>query len=877
MPTYYSLHLGLNNLDPAHYPKVPVLRAAVNDASDWVRMAKDVFGYRRHEILTDAQATAEALLTRLDTLADELHAGDALLLTYSGHGGQIEDALSRTPGDEDKDETWCLYNRQVLDDELYTAFSRFKAGVRISVIADCCHSGTSIRELIAGQSAATTAQQQFQLSVEEELENAGFLPRRLSREQSARTFAEFYNLYRAILGKKSKQRPEVAASVQLFAACQDDQVTYDGKTNGIFTDAFKTLVDSGEWRNLTQPDALLERLRSFFRYPEPNYMAYGEGLAVFEHNFPLLADLQPVNDRKQSPAPIAQATDPKPGTPAAPATMQYFQPYYKIRIEWPGGVLTQALVASLCPEGAANTEIQTGSETAVVWFPGGQFPSVWEPIYHIARQADKQSLPLIVEPVAVAATPLQPDAAEAREAEEYGYLPYWPPVTEQQDPPTGWHLDDEHSQLASARDFVWEKLRSGEIAENVRIGHLDTGWYPTHPGFAFNPNIRRDLTRTFVDKEKGINQAAIDLQYKGGEQQGHGSGTLGVLACWSLDPHYTGGTPMGYLGAIPFAEVVPIRIADSVLIFDSENFCEGLEYAMEIGCEVVSMSMGGKPSRRMAKTINRAYEKGITIVTAAGNNMAKGLAGVGPKIVVWPARFQRVLAACGACHNHIPYDFEAQDKYATKIKMSDYRYMQGNWGPAEAMHKALAAYSPNVTWVIRDEREVIGKRGGGTSAVTPQIAAAAAMWIALHKAELKKRGYAGTWKQVEAVRQALFQTADQSFAESRKYYGNGILRAKKALEYGVPEITADMKSEKADSTLFGLNEALRLFLDRRRATETPGPVLQQSLELELQHLLLDDEKATGTEQVDLGDSGQVLDVVKRAKYVSEVLGASVGG
>ncbi|HRI59562.1 MAG TPA: caspase family protein, partial [Saprospiraceae bacterium] len=244
MPTYHALHLGLNNIDPTHYPKVPALRAAVNDAHDWARMAKDVFGYRHQETLTDAQATSEALLKRLDALADELQAGDALLLTYSGHGGQIEDTLSKTPGDEDKDETWCLYDRQVLDDELYTAFSRFKAGVRISVIADCCHSGTSIRELIEGQSAAATAQQRLQIAMEADLENAGFLPRRLSREQSARTFAESFTQYRAILGKKSKQRPEVAASVQLFAACQDDQITYDGKSNGIFTDAFKTIVDS---------------------------------------------------------------------------------------------------------------------------------------------------------------------------------------------------------------------------------------------------------------------------------------------------------------------------------------------------------------------------------------------------------------------------------------------------------------------------------------------------------------------------------------------------------------------------------------------------------------------------------------------------------
>jgi metacaspase-1 len=67
------------------------------------------------------------------------------LLTYSGHGGQVPD----TNNDEvDRvDETWCLYDRQFLDDELYYFLSKFKEGVRILVFIDCCHSGTVIRSI----------------------------------------------------------------------------------------------------------------------------------------------------------------------------------------------------------------------------------------------------------------------------------------------------------------------------------------------------------------------------------------------------------------------------------------------------------------------------------------------------------------------------------------------------------------------------------------------------------------------------------------------------------------------------------------------------------------------------------------------------------
>lgn len=874
MPTYHSLHLGLNIVNPEHYPRLRPLRAAVGDAHDWARMARDFLGYQQQEVLTDEQVTTKDLLDRLSALAAEMQAGDALLLTYSGHGGQVEDALSPNTGDEDKDQTWCLYDRQLLDDELHKAFSSFQAGVRISVIADCCHSGTSIKDV--GRAPSDPGQRQQEIEAEADLENAGFMARRLSREQSASIFTNFYELYRGILGEKKSGKRVVRASIQLFAACQDNQITYDGPLNGIFTDAFKTLIHSGEWNSLSNSGALIGRLRRFFQYPVPNYLAYGEGLPVFDSGFPLLANLSDHIGAQSARATTIQIDNPAAvATPANPEPARPVSGEYKIRLELETGLLNPATVSSLCPVLPARLEVHADGHSALVYFPAIQFSSVWEPVHHIAAAADRQNIALSVEPVAGAATPLQPGPEEARDAEDAStYLPYWPPATELAEPLPGWHLDEAHTQLAAARDFVWEKMRNGEITENVRIAHLDTGWYPTHPGFVFNPNIRRDLTRSFVDKEKGINQAAIDLQYKKSEQQGHGSGTLGVLACWALDPQLTGGQNLGYLGATPFAEVVPIRIADSVLIFDVNNFSDGLEYAMEIGCDVVSMSMGGKPGRRMARVINRAYEKGITIVTAAGNNMAKGAASVGPKIVVWPAHYQRVLAACGACHNQVPYDFDAQTRYGNGARTSNYRYMQGNWGPAAAMTKALAAYTPNISWVVRDEAQAIGKRGGGTSAATPQIAAAAAIWIACHREELRRRGYAGNWKQVEAVRRALFATADKSFPESQKYYGNGILKAMNAIEYGVPDISDDMIAPKADSSLFGLQEALKLFFHRRRsAAATPGPALQQSLELELQHLLIDHPELAERDNVGQDDLAALL----AGNGVSPALRAALAG
>ena len=47
------------------------------------------------------------------------------------------------------EETWVLYDRQLVDDELYKIWSKFKPGVRILVLSDSCHNGTVTRDIPA--------------------------------------------------------------------------------------------------------------------------------------------------------------------------------------------------------------------------------------------------------------------------------------------------------------------------------------------------------------------------------------------------------------------------------------------------------------------------------------------------------------------------------------------------------------------------------------------------------------------------------------------------------------------------------------------------------------------------------------------------------
>jgi hypothetical protein len=150
-----SLHIGLNIVDNAAYgAAVPPLRGCHNDARDMMRVA-GAQGFRPSPILLDAAATAQAVIQAISEAAQDLRPGDCLFLTYSGHGSQMPDASGEEP--DQLDETWVLYDRQLLDDELYALWGAFRPGVRILVLSDSCHSGTVTRDVILAYKAVNAA------------------------------------------------------------------------------------------------------------------------------------------------------------------------------------------------------------------------------------------------------------------------------------------------------------------------------------------------------------------------------------------------------------------------------------------------------------------------------------------------------------------------------------------------------------------------------------------------------------------------------------------------------------------------------------------------------------------------------------------------
>jgi hypothetical protein len=308
-----------------------------------------------------------------------------------------------------------------------------------------------------------------------------------------------------------------------------------------------------------------------------------------------------------------------------------------------------------------------------------------------------------------------------------------------------WHLEDDYSQLGQARERVTFK------DPRTRIAHLDTGYYAAQE--TVPAHVRRDLERSFVRGDRNAGSAEDpDNRRLVLDNSGHGTGTIGILAGAVAEAY--GREP---LGGAHDAEIVPLRIADRVVLLRTSAFAQALRHAVGVGCDVVTMSMGGLPSRSWRDEVEAAYRAGVCMVSAAGNNRS----GVPTRNLVYPARYGCVIAACGVMADGRPYH--------------DLSTMQGNYGPNSVMGTALSAFTPNIPWPVFGCPSLVRWDGSGTSSATPQIAAAAALWLERYKADLPR-----DWRRVEAVMYALFSSAKDP-GDDRDKLGNGILRAAAAL------------------------------------------------------------------------------------------------
>ena len=251
-PRGLSLNIGLNSVNPSHYGGWSGdLAACEFDAKDMAALATGR-GIKATPLLTK-NATRAKVLAALRAAAKALVKGDFFLLTYSGHGGQVPDVSGE---EADKlDETWCLYDAQLIDDELYLELGKFAAGVRILVLSDSCHSGTVVR---AGPPAGTALPPQMRSKMmppsvamrtyEAHKPFYDKLQQDAAKvEGDARVEPDEVLATLTVSTRLTKIATRFKARAILISGCQDNQSSYDGEHNGAFTARLLTVWNRGNF------------------------------------------------------------------------------------------------------------------------------------------------------------------------------------------------------------------------------------------------------------------------------------------------------------------------------------------------------------------------------------------------------------------------------------------------------------------------------------------------------------------------------------------------------------------------------------------------------------------------------------------------------
>jgi metacaspase-1 len=219
-----SLHVGLNDYEGTAND----LKGCVNDAEGWARLLIEHYDFAKPHVrlLLDAAATKVRILDALKTLLLGAQAKDVLVFTWSSHGTYIDER----GGDEATyDECMCpydLFDNLLIDDELRELFANLPQGVRLTVIADSCFSGTVTRNLVSEILPGLVSPK--------DRRRVRFLsPAILGRP----TFVNPWAVQRQAKQAKKMAYSQASMSHILLSGCSDQQYSYDAMIGGAYAGA----------------------------------------------------------------------------------------------------------------------------------------------------------------------------------------------------------------------------------------------------------------------------------------------------------------------------------------------------------------------------------------------------------------------------------------------------------------------------------------------------------------------------------------------------------------------------------------------------------------------------------------------------------------
>ncbi|MET1052967.1 MAG: S8 family serine peptidase, partial [Mycetocola sp.] len=233
---------------------------------------------------------------------------------------------------------------------------------------------------------------------------------------------------------------------------------------------------------------------------------------------------------------------------------------------------------------------------------------------------------------------------------------------------------------------------------------------------------------------------------------GHGTTTASVMVG-------RGSEETGIVGVAPGSRVVPLRAVESVVqLFDSD-VARAVEHARLSGCDLISVSVGGKGFFGLRAAIQRAVDAGMIVMAAAGNNV---------RIVVAPASYPNCLAVAATGPDDQPWPETSRGR-AVDVSAP-------GWG----VH--VAGYR----WVNGDPQARVF-RSSGTSYAVAHVAGVAALWLAHHGPDTLRQRY-GSRVQDVFLRVLSAEGSRVPDAWDSSDFGTGIVDATAMLTAPLPSL-----------------------------------------------------------------------------------------
>jgi thermitase len=178
------------------------------------------------------------------------------------------------------------------------------------------------------------------------------------------------------------------------------------------------------------------------------------------------------------------------------------------------------------------------------------------------------------------------------------------------------------------------------------------------------------------------------------DNYGHGTHTAGIVAAIANNTK-------GVAGVCPDCTILAGKVMNDSGSGSSSGLANGINWAVNNGAKVISMSLVVRPSRTLETAVNNAWGKGVVLVAAAGNS--------GGQAMMYPAAYPNVIAV------------GATDNRDAKASFSTY----GTWVD-------VAAPGVNIYSTFPNHKFALGGSAGydilsGTSMATPIVAATAAL------------------------------------------------------------------------------------------------------------------------------------------------------